>query len=75
MKKLKIDKIKLTDLSKNDQRNIIGGEAGVWTIGTIITIRPTTIGGTPDCPSQDQLTCKPGHQDSCGLCTTHQHCD
>ena len=80
MSKLKIDKIKLQDLSKEEQKEINGGEQISTisiTIGTVSvavkTIADATHGIT--CHSRcDCLTAKPGHQDSCGLCTTNYHC-
>lgn len=81
MSKIKIDKIKLQDLSKDEQRKINGGEAnqeqGTITVSVTIvaikTIAEATKGVT--CYSKCEcLTANPGHQDSCGLCTTNYHC-
>lgn len=79
MSKLKLDKIKLQDLSKEEKRNIVGGEeeAGIGpsalTRILIKTVIKTTIPTNMECQTQN-LTCTPGHQDSCGLCTTNYAC-
>lgn len=83
MSKIKIDKIKLQDLSKDEQRKINGGEANnengtitvtVVSVVAIKTIADPTNGVT--CYSKCEcLTANPGHQDSCGLCTTKYRCE
>ena len=85
MSKLKIDKIKLQDLSADEERKIIGGEEnqndGIFTkiVSHIVieTIVKTSTNSITTCPNPYtlNLTCDPGHQDSCGLCTTNYACD
>jgi hypothetical protein len=75
MSKLKIDKIKLQDLSKEEQKEIKGGAPITVTI-TIGVVSKVITDGSSGCETRQTcyLTCNPGWQDSCGLCTTKYHC-
>lgn len=75
MKKLHIDKIKLSDMSTNEQESVQGG-AQVGPTGTVITILviSETMTIIQGCYSFQCHSKNPGTADSCGLCTTHQRC-
>lgn len=72
MSKLKINRIKLQDLSKDEQKNVQGGgEIQNNKFTTSIVSIPSTVLSVLVCqPGEpDKLTQKPGFQDSCGLCS------
>lgn len=75
MKKLKIDKINLSEMKFNDMDNVNGGFDWRTSIIKQVTkqvIKYTFLGGP--CVSCDCLSSRPGTQDSCGLCTTNYRC-
>lgn len=76
MKELKIEKIKLSEMSLEEQRQMEGGEqwVGVITVSVATTTTGRTMDTWPGCNTQDCLTKNPGTQDSCGLCTTRYAC-
>lgn len=81
MKKIKIDKIQISDMSPDEKMNVNGGDNAqnqqdvVWTVTVVtVTVTARTMDGWPGCLSTTCLSKNPGTQDSCGLCTTHQHC-
>ena len=80
MKKLKLEKLKLNDLSAGDQKNVLGGnvQPASWvTTVTTISIASYLVNSCIECTDTLQNGCftqEPGHQDSCGLCTTNYRC-
>jgi len=85
MDKLKINKIKLLDLSKDAQNKIVGGQqvapvpisvtvVSVIAVPVVLTVIADATYGVTCYSKCDCLTANPGHQDSCGLCTTQYHC-
>lgn len=78
LSKLKLEKIKLNELSDNELSNIQGGyeqvAPSITVIGTVIVFSAGASCVHCSPTVQSCLTCKPGHQDSCGLCTTNYAC-
>jgi hypothetical protein len=75
MKKLKLEKIKLSELTLNDQKNIVGGTNPTTTTISIASLMIcTTTSVLASSPAATCLTNHPGTQDSCGLCTTNYKC-
>jgi len=74
MKKLKIDKIKLSKMPIDEQKHIQGGYDGLISVVSIITVSARTMNTWPGCYTDNCLTNRPGTQDSCGLCTTNHAC-
>ena len=71
MKKLKLDKINLSDMNLDEMNKVNGGTAVTWKTVCGSLIRWSCICYTNACSN---LTCRPGTQDSCGLCTTNYAC-
>lgn len=82
MKKIKIDKIQIADMSLDRKMDVNGGGAVnqqqqlIWTVTVTVTIPLTgrTMDGWPGCYTEGCLSKNPGTQDSCGLCTTNRNC-
>lgn len=75
MKKLKIERINLSEMKPNEMDNVNGGINWRTTVLKQITkriIQYTFLGGP--CVSSSCLSSNPGTQDSCGLCTTNYRC-
>lgn len=75
MKKLKLSKIKLSEMSLEEQSHIYGGYDGTTITVTATVAIVETMHTFPGCFSDGCLTRTPGHQDSCGLCTTNYACE
>lgn len=81
MKKLKLDKINLSEMELDSMKSVYGGanqqtaSITVTTVTVPITI-VSAVASCIDCVAtlQTCITCKPGNQDSCGLCTTENRC-
>jgi hypothetical protein len=70
MKKLRLEKITLSELSLDEQNNIKGGtHPTTTTISIASLILCSTIATIASKHDATCLTNKPGTQDSCGLCT------
>lgn len=71
MSKLKLNKITISNLDPEESSSVIGGEAssgGICVSLSILSI--ISVITSSKCPNPvDDLTMRPGHQDSCGLCT------
>ena len=81
MKKIKIDKIKIADMSLDRKMDVNGGVADdkqqaqfIWTVTVTVTVTARTMDGWPGCYTEGCLSKNPGTQDSCGLCTTNRNC-
>jgi hypothetical protein len=83
MKTLKLEKITLNELTPNEQRDIQGGlvQAVAADDNSITVTIPITISlvfctttVTAVTKLSPCLTADPGHQDSCGLCSTKYAC-
>lgn len=84
MKKLKLDKINLSEM-KLDEMNSVNGGGNVdanqelfltWktVCGSLIRYTCAFCQPTRTNACSKNLSCRPGEQDSCGLCTTRYAC-
>lgn len=71
MSSLKLNKITISNLDPTESAAVVGGQAAESSLpcvsigfSLITMILTTHCGSVPD-----DLTCRPGHQDTCGLCT------
>lgn len=71
MSSLKLNKITISNLDPTESAAVVGGRAAESSLPCVsigvslfFTITTGRCGCTPD-----DMTCRPGHQDTCGLCT------
>lgn len=78
MSKLKLNKITISNLDPEESSSVIGGrndaEASSGILSVTVSIASIiSVVFSSKCPypgpSPDDMTMKPGHQDSCGLCS------
>lgn len=84
MKKLHLDKIKLSEMNSDEQQNLQGGGGlepeppgsapSITVVGTVIVISASASCVHCNPTVRNCFSNNPGTADSCGLCNTHYMC-
>jgi hypothetical protein len=80
MKKLKLEKINLSEMTLDEMNTVKGGDEDLgftWKLVCKSLIKYSCAACKPSYNPKDcslNLSCRPGTQESCGLCNTYYAC-